>query len=295
MFRIEFLVPVLSQLQKPKQIHLTSQCEYPQAAALPLPKNIDPTETTRFSPQRSRDISGTCISIYADQSAMMNNAIDITADNSSSSSDPRLNSYDCNGAVSLNSVMQSNVPSPFGGMNKFTHLNMPGGQWEQSSKYMAYDLQSSHYTNLRREVREGWTDHDNRTIGGAAPTTEISHGNSTKKGIFHRQTFIVANHLSLFNICANNQNMSNFYRHFSLNKYSNLQKTNTNPDDKTKTVEGDERGTATTTASEAVPLPSLSRKEKLKKAVKEYGSTVIIFHVTISLMSLGTCYAVVSR
>lgn len=39
---------------------------------------------------------------------------------------------------------------------------------------------------------------------------------------------------------------------------------------------------------------NLSRKEKLKKAVKEYGSTVIIFHVGISLISLGTCYFLVS-
>lgn len=39
---------------------------------------------------------------------------------------------------------------------------------------------------------------------------------------------------------------------------------------------------------------SLSRKDKLKKAVKEYGSTVIVFHVGISLISLGTAYALVS-
>lgn len=39
----------------------------------------------------------------------------------------------------------------------------------------------------------------------------------------------------------------------------------------------------------------LTRKEKLKLAVKEYGSTVIIFHVTISLVSLGACYTLVSR
>lgn len=38
-----------------------------------------------------------------------------------------------------------------------------------------------------------------------------------------------------------------------------------------------------------------SMKEKLKKAVTEYGSTVIVFHVGISLISLGTCYILVSR
>ncbi|EFA03673.1 Protein FAM210B-like Protein [Tribolium castaneum] len=37
-----------------------------------------------------------------------------------------------------------------------------------------------------------------------------------------------------------------------------------------------------------------SIKDKLKKAVAEYGSTVIVFHVGISLVSLGVCYVLVS-
>lgn len=39
----------------------------------------------------------------------------------------------------------------------------------------------------------------------------------------------------------------------------------------------------------------LSNREKLKRAVKDYGSTVIVFHVGISLVSLGCFYALVSR
>lgn len=39
----------------------------------------------------------------------------------------------------------------------------------------------------------------------------------------------------------------------------------------------------------------LSNKDKLKKAVKEYGSTVIVFHIGISLISLGISYTLVSR
>lgn len=41
-------------------------------------------------------------------------------------------------------------------------------------------------------------------------------------------------------------------------------------------------------------VKDFSRAEKLKRAVKEYGSTVIIFHVGISLISLGTCYLLVT-
>lgn len=39
----------------------------------------------------------------------------------------------------------------------------------------------------------------------------------------------------------------------------------------------------------------LTRAQKLKAAVKEYGVVVIVFHVGISLMSLGTCYLLVTR
>lgn len=41
--------------------------------------------------------------------------------------------------------------------------------------------------------------------------------------------------------------------------------------------------------------PQLSRKDKLKRAVKDYGATVMVFHISISLMSLGLSYLVISR
>lgn len=45
----------------------------------------------------------------------------------------------------------------------------------------------------------------------------------------------------------------------------------------------------------AEPPGQLTQRQKLKRAVKEYGSTVVVFHVTISLMSLGFFYLLVSR
>lgn len=42
-------------------------------------------------------------------------------------------------------------------------------------------------------------------------------------------------------------------------------------------------------------VKTLSNKDKLKRAIKDYGATVIVFHITISLMSLGTSYLVISR
>lgn len=43
------------------------------------------------------------------------------------------------------------------------------------------------------------------------------------------------------------------------------------------------------------PVPELSTKDKLKRAVKDYGATVMIFHISISLASLGFSYLVISR
>lgn len=39
----------------------------------------------------------------------------------------------------------------------------------------------------------------------------------------------------------------------------------------------------------------MSRKEKLKQAMKDYGSTVVIFYIGISLISFGCFYLLVSR
>lgn len=39
----------------------------------------------------------------------------------------------------------------------------------------------------------------------------------------------------------------------------------------------------------------LSLRDRLKSVVQEYGTTAIVFHVSISLTSLGLCYAAVKR
>lgn len=258
---------------------MSAKQEYPAAEPLPLPINIDPTESTRFSPQRARDITSTAIA------ANIWNRIDVTVDStyddskSSVSSDPHVASYDCSGAVSLNSSMQSNVPSPFGGMHKFTHLNMPGGQWEQSSKWMSQDLNSVHYINLRREARKNWSNGDQ--VNG-----------EQQKGIHLLRSFMhgMPNNLRITsnNFACVNANVMSLVtkRHFSDKKLSNekpmeVKTQSLTPENEPKT-------------SENVPA-QLSAREKLKKAVKDYGVTVIVFHVGISLVSLGFFYQLVAR
>uniref|UniRef100_W8AZ70 Protein FAM210B n=2 Tax=Ceratitis capitata TaxID=7213 RepID=W8AZ70_CERCA len=227
-----------------------------RVATLPLPNNIDPAETTRFSPNRTRDITGPVILSQQAQSK-----IDITTDNSitaattSSTSnygvqDPHVQSYDCFGAVSLNAVMQSNVPNPYGGMHKFSHLNMPGGQWSQEGKFMSNNLHNSHYTNLRKDVRSDWLTYDqDYTIDKKESTAKATAATSN----IPMNTFVKLTQIK--------------DKRYYCTK-----------------VDGDK----------PAPPIVLSKKEQLKKAFKDYGSTVIIFHVTISLASLGACYLLVS-
>ncbi|XP_026843116.1 uncharacterized protein LOC6597991 isoform X1 [Drosophila persimilis] len=226
--------------------HTSSKIQnYAAAAALPLPINVDAAETTRFSPQRSRDITCTVMMAQAPIST-----IDITTDNSSSASlsgsgyqDPHVQSYDCFGSISLNSVMQSNVPTPFGGMHKFSHLNMPGGQWSQEYKFTSQNLHSSHYSSLRDSARADWGSYDqNATLG-------------TSRGVSTR-------------------------RNYSTHSAPPSSETTPPP--------------ASSATKDPPTEAKLTKKEKLKQAFKEYGTTIITFHVGISLISLGGFYLLVS-
>uniref|UniRef100_A0A182SQU9 DUF1279 domain-containing protein n=1 Tax=Anopheles maculatus TaxID=74869 RepID=A0A182SQU9_9DIPT len=256
--------------------------------------NIDASETRRFSPLRSRDINASALLTHqslapidlAGSGVTAGGMIDVTVDMSAGSVDPHVQSYDCTGAVSLNSSMQSNVPSPFGGMHKFTHLNMPGGAWAQESKFLSHELNSSHYTNLRQEVRSDWSSYEDRPIKpegrkmvglsrtaswppqGAALFSTLS-GSSLGRRAFS----LSSTHLLAFSSPAFNS------KHSQANTGTGAAAGE--PNSKGNTVSGEEQ----------VPV---SRKDRLKKAIKEYGSTVLVFHVSISLASLGTCYLLVS-
>jgi len=59
--------------------------------------------------------------------------------------------------------------------------------------------------------------------------------------------------------------------------------------------DNDGKGKESGAESPPAETRELSRAEKLKRAVKDYGATVIVFHVTMSLCSLGLSYLLVSR
>ncbi|KAL7739584.1 hypothetical protein ACLKA6_002161 [Drosophila palustris] len=222
------------------------------APALPIPNNVDAAETTRFSPQRSRDISDNIMVMSHAPISM----IDITTDNSLTASqganfvqDLHVQSYDCFGAVSLNAVMQSNVPTPFGGMHKFSHLNMPGGQWSQEYKFTSQNMHSSHYRALRDSTRADWVTYDQNAM-----------------------------------VLGNNNGQG------SRRCYS------TQATPPAKAPAASDAAAPTPPVSTETPPPSvtLSKKEQLKRAFKDYGATIVAFHVGISLISLGGFYMLIS-
>lgn len=252
-----------------EQFHVSSRTNYPQAELLPMPNNIDQSETTRFSPQRSRDISSTIIDSHTASTTVAYQPIDITVDQSA---DAHIGAYDCTGAVHLSSSMQSNVPNPFGGMHKFSHLNMPGGQWAQGIRLMANDQHSSHYTNLRKSVRSNWSRYDETINKEGMPVILCS---VLTTGF---PANILCKHVTLTQAWHDTTAAITTQRRM----YA------TGP---TKTTPIKEEATTEPNTDDLV----LSRKDKLKKAVKEYGSTVFVFHIGISLISLGSFYLLVSR
>lgn len=238
-------------------MHLAVQREYPKAAQLPIPPNIDSTEVSRFSPMRNREINGSVIDVTLDDSSMV-----VEAKLEPKFQDAHLEHYDQSSVVNLSVVMQTNVPEPLGGMNKFCHLNMPGGSWPQQTKYLSHELQSAHFTTLRQEVRQDWNNYD------------ANHQNKGTSGMltkFDPKTV-------LFKTCFNEHYFFINKRFISLN-----------------TKHFNDTASSSEKSPQQPPPEKETNKSKLKKAVKEYGSTVIVFHVGISLMSLGLCYGLVSR
>lgn len=291
-------------------IHLSAKQDYPQAEPLPLPPNIDVAESMRFSPQRARDITSTTIAT----TIWNQRSIDITIDSSQfaekSSTDPHVNSYDCSGAVSLNSSMQSNVPSPFGGMHKFTHLNMPGGQWSQSSKWMSQDLHSSHYTNLRREVRQNMLQNELKSNGSGLEQSANEqgmkvlknnaclHGNSASKSNSVWMHMMRSNYPNGAFVClAQTNHFQRMFCHLNASSNQTIHRMFSDKKEQVKPVESkDKESSGDANASEQqTESVALTPRTKLKNAIKDYGSTVIVFHVAISLVSLGIFYQLVSR
>lgn len=191
--------------------------------------------------------------------------------------------------------MQTNVPKPFEISGKApVHLNMPGGQWAQDEKYISGDLHSFHHSNISSKKKAGTA---NRTFGllglsvpvGHAAVPRVSGSNPLFGGgagsidsVNCIQLLSTANKVRLLsNIPSASERFIKLSPECKFFHKSAVSNTKQSQDNKNKTTD--------------TPEPQLTSRQKLQRAVKEYGATVIVFHVTISLASLGICYLLVSR
>jgi Protein of unknown function (DUF1279) len=177
--------------------------------------------------------------------------------------DPRLETYDPQTSCSTACHMQSTVPEPFGGNNKFSHLNMPGGSWGQQTKYLSHELNSAHYTQLRQDVRQRWYSMTEEEKGKKSVTSNSVLNRSL---LNHHHKCLLDHNF----IIINKRFISLSSNHLNTENKQQQQQPGESPEKE-------------------------SGKLRLKKAVKEYGTTVIVFHVGISLISLGMFYGLVSR
>ncbi|KAK2162182.1 hypothetical protein LSH36_102g04002 [Paralvinella palmiformis] len=170
-------------------------------------------------------------------------------------------SYRTEPTVSLYSVMQSQVPRPYG--RDPTHLNMPGGCEMYQHKYVAGMLHETHPSRLlSTALRWCPVRADNRwpSVANQADmlTTLRFRASSMAYAAF----------------------AANYARSYSGSSSSSS----------SGTAVGGPSGAGDNNENGK----KLSQTDKLKRAVKEYGATVIVFHVCISLVSLGGFYLAVS-
>lgn len=200
-------------------------------------------------------------------------------------------------------VMQSNVPKPFEtkGTEAPPHLGMPGGQWSQGDKYVSGDLHDHHHNNsktcMKRNPGMGYSRllyiSKEHSIGSgifsllatnhrAFSTTSIKCVYSFSSLTSGSRCSLTGNINSLRFPCINNMNAW-FEIDLRRPPASFLGKYFIHTSSSCKDESDDGRA------------PNMTQRQKLKRAVKDYGATVVVFHVAISLVSLGFFYILVSR
>jgi hypothetical protein len=219
------------------------------------------------------------------------------------SRDEHAESYDDSCNVSLHSVMQSNVPEPYQGSSP-THMNMPGGGVMRSQRF-----ESNRRIDLRGEKK--FHTYSPMYSQGSAATIPADFQPPSAQGVQGDDKDCTLFNLWLENCHRYNLDCDEMLQGVQSGRKTLSQVFKEQDEMIRKVVEESKVNFSSSSSSSNTstqgptdgPNPSqsndpnnqLSQKDRLKKAVKEYGSTVIVFHIVISLMSLGGFYALVSR
>lgn len=194
-------------------------------------------------------------------------------------------------------VMQTNVPKPFETSGKApVHLNMPGGQWAQGEKYLSGELQTCHHSNLTSKKHSG-TACSPLSVSLGLVSTQVGSQQLRRRGTWYggggyggggggsSVVWLHTHQLAGPNtVCCSQSNPTPIIIVRDRCLCGSVCSSRLMH---TCTVLLKEQG--------STPKAELTSRQKLKRAVKDYGATVIVFHVAISLASLGICYLLVSR
>lgn len=191
--------------------------------------------------------------------------------------------------------MQTNVPKPFEISGKApVHLNMPGGQWAQDEKYISGDLHTFHHSNISSRKNPGTA---RQTFGRLGLSVPVGHAAVPRVSGSNPLFGGGAGSVDFVN-CIQLLTTANKVRLFSNKASASEHFTTLSPGCKffhKSVISSTQQSQDTKNKASDTPEPQLTPRQKLQRAVKEYGATVIVFHVTISLASLGICYLLVSR
>ncbi|KAK7068292.1 hypothetical protein SK128_012895 [Halocaridina rubra] len=280
----------------------------PPPSIVSVPPNVEEIQATakaQFSPHRARDTSSARIAAYGSlygSGPMRSEGVRESRFNVSSVPvDRHVDVYDRNDTVALDSLVQTNVPKPYGLSGQApSQFSSPDCHGAQGDKYVAGDLQDHHQS----------TQVSSKKTPGIAVNKSFGILGSTRgmRGVPYNSGQLLRNYGTMCSACRlvsmrMQLNCSNsvhpFHNNFTIysgclcvnrtlektsSKYlhtcvvARLQESNQNLNKDVQTSE-----------------TQLTSRQKLQRAVKEYGVTVIVFHVTISLASLGICYLLVSR
>ncbi|XP_071548769.1 uncharacterized protein [Panulirus ornatus] len=295
------------QLQQQQQMHLAGTSPtVSRVTNIPMPPNVEElqaSEKARFSPRRTRDVSAKLNQVGSlfGSGFMGNQGSQAGTFNSATHPvDSRIDVYDSSITVSLSSVMQTNVPKPFEITGKYpVHLNMPGGQWAQDDKYVSGDLHDHHHFAITSKKNPGTAHISLGSLEIRSPLrcfTVSRLSGLNRRGLMTwcgggRLDYLNSLRLptSSNNVCLFSNNVSACDRYLctrgSVGCSRFFHKCAVCSTQDSQSSEG---------RSKENPKTQLTSRQKLQRAVKEYGTTVIVFHVAISLASLGICYLLVS-
>lgn len=135
---------------------------------------------------------------------------------------------------------------------------MPGGHWSQKEKYVSEDLNKVHHANSR--------DLNSKNVG-------VSLSLGVKTGSKNMYVGLAGKCLDPLY-----PDVSLAVKPNQFNSYCT-----------------DKKNDANESIKSVSQTAQLSRKEKFKMAIKDYGIVILVFHIGVSLISLGCCYVAIAR